>query len=85
MVPTLLELLRVWLLPTAWADILAGACLNGSATLGRLLPALLVSSSLYLFGMVTNAIADRKRDAELYPRRPLPSGRCHTVAMQWRE
>jgi 4-hydroxybenzoate polyprenyltransferase len=78
----LIELLRIRLVPTAWADVLAGAFLAGTPAPGSLAGALVVSSGLYLFGMATNAVADRRRDAHLYPRRPLPSGRI-TVRQAW--
>jgi hypothetical protein len=75
MLRALIELLRLELLPTAWADVLAGASLAGVLAAGPLAPVILATSCLYLFGMATNAIADVAADATLYPHRPLPSGR----------
>ena len=74
-VRAVLELLRIGLLPSAWADVAAGACLAGGAEPSALGGALLLSGGLYLFGMAGNAIADRAEDAVRYPARPLPSGR----------
>jgi 4-hydroxybenzoate polyprenyltransferase len=71
----LVALLRLHLVPTAWADVLAGAFLAGLPASPALAGVLTVSSALYLFGMVTNALADVTRDARLYPDRPLPAGR----------
>ncbi|HAK94829.1 MAG TPA: hypothetical protein DCM87_07435 [Planctomycetes bacterium] len=70
-----LDLLRIGLLPTAWADVAAGACLAGGAEPPELGGALLLSSGLYLFGMASNAVVDRAEDAVRYPARPVPSGR----------
>lgn len=74
MVRSLAEFLRLRLLPTAAGDVLAGAFLAGATSPGPVLSALVVSGCLYLFGMATNSILDRERDARLYPTRPLPAG-----------
>lgn len=75
----LCEILRIRLLPSAWADILAGACLAGGAWAAPHAAAMVVSSGLYLFGMATNALLDFEADRVLYPARPLPSGRLGRV------
>lgn len=67
-------LLRIRLLPTAWADVLAGCALAGALSLSHALPRLILSSSLYLFGMVLNAIVDYEEDKVRFPDRPLPAG-----------
>jgi 4-hydroxybenzoate polyprenyltransferase len=82
MVRALVELLRLRFLPTAWADVLAGAFLAGPPATTSLVGALALSSGLYLFGMVTNDIFDFRRDARLYPQRPLPAGTI-TVRQAW--
>jgi 4-hydroxybenzoate polyprenyltransferase len=74
MMRALVALLRLRLVPTAWADVLAGAFLTGSPAAPTLAATLAVSSALYLFGMVTNDLFDVKRDTRLYPTRPIPSG-----------
>jgi 4-hydroxybenzoate polyprenyltransferase len=71
----LLEFLRIKLLPSAWADIAAGALLAGTPAPVALAGALALTSGLYLFGMASNALLDRVEDARRYPSRPLPSGR----------
>ena len=70
-----LELLRAKLLPTVWFDVAAGFLLAGGRESSALPAPLVLASTLYLFGMVTNDIFDLKRDRNLYPDRPLPSGR----------
>lgn len=74
-----LALLRLQLLPSALADIFAGAALAGglSARHGialTLFLTLLGSACLYLGGMVMNDVADATRDRDLSPSRPIPSG-----------
>ncbi len=75
MAKAVLELVRLRLLPSAWADILAGAFLAGTPATVPLAGALALTSGLYLFGMASNAVFDRAEDAQRYPTRPLPSGR----------
>ncbi|MCZ6794846.1 MAG: UbiA family prenyltransferase [Planctomycetota bacterium] len=75
-----LELIRVFLTPSALADSLAGYAL-ASAVLERpydplsLGAALLASIFLYWFGMATNDVFDRERDRVKAPGKPLPGGR----------
>ena len=74
-----LALLRLQLLPSALADIFAGAALAGglSARHGialTLFLTLLGSACLYLGGMVMNDVADATRDRDLSPSRPIPKG-----------
>ncbi len=72
----LLELVRIRLLPTAWTDIAAGVFLaTGSPEPTTFAAAVLLSSSLYLFGMTSNAVFDLNEDRKRFPDRPLPSGR----------
>ena len=67
----LLRLVRPVLAPTAAADALAGAWFGGGAGAGTLAAAAGASVCLYSAGMVHNDLADRRRDAELHPDRPL--------------
>lgn len=72
-----LALLRLQLLPSALADIFAGAALAGGLSAGNgfgLCLTLLGSACLYLGGMVMNDVADATRDRELAAARPIPSG-----------
>lgn len=71
------RLLRVSLLPSAVADVLAGLLLGGAGSLPGTAPTLaLVGSSLLVYhgGLALNDWADRGRDALLRPDRPLVSG-----------
>jgi 4-hydroxybenzoate polyprenyltransferase len=77
-----LDLLRVFLTPTAAADSFAGQALAASLWLSgrRLEPATtaaVASTSilLYWLGMVANDIFDREKDRATAPHRPLPAGR----------
>ncbi|MEM7167087.1 MAG: UbiA family prenyltransferase [Planctomycetota bacterium] len=69
---------RVRLLGTALSNALVGYWLaleRGHVwTEGTLLPLLVITTALYLFGMGHNDYCDRERDRTLYPDRPLPSG-----------
>ena len=82
-----LELLRIGLLPSAWADTAAGACLAGAAEPLPLAGALLLSSGMYLFGMASNAVADRADcltchadKAEHYNEEKAACASCHEFA-----
>ncbi len=73
-----LKLFRFPLVFTAISDSAAGylvARKGWSVDWATLLWLALSSSGLYFFGMALNDIADRKRDLELAPGRPIPSGR----------
>lgn len=75
-----LELLRVFLTPSALADSHAGLLLAalwtdmspGSRSIAS---AALTSALVYWFGMVVNDLFDLRRDRQRAPHRPLPSGR----------
>lgn len=71
------RLLRLSLLPTAVADIAAGAVwAQGGFEFARPQPWLLVAASLCVYhgGMALNDWADRAADARARPARPIPSG-----------
>jgi hypothetical protein len=81
-----LELVRVFLTPTAAADSYAGFLLAGTLVAGtelalstvgavRLLGVLAISILVYWLGMAANDLFDRKKDVLGAPRRPLPSGK----------
>ena len=85
---TLLQLTRMALVFTAVADGLCTVLLSAqrrAEALGtplwtqvsgrQVLAAAAVSVGLYGFGMSLNDIIDRRRDAQISPHRPLPSGR----------
>jgi 4-hydroxybenzoate polyprenyltransferase len=84
-----LELVRVFLTPTAVADSLAGYLLAISVTGGRFsapvaAAACAASIALYWLGMAANDLHDRGRDAVRAPGRPIPSGRIpprHALAL----
>jgi len=79
------QLLRVSLLPTALADILAGFAL-GSLSRGQLQiewPLFVSSVCIYHGSMALNDWADFKEDSEHRPHRPLPSGRIKPGAALW--
>lgn len=88
---TLLQLTRMALVFTAIADGWCGLALwetaqhPGASFLDRLEPSRVllmagVSVGLYGFGMSLNDIIDRRRDAQVAPGRPLPSGRVSIAA-----
>ena len=90
---TLLQLTRMALVFTAVADGLCTVLLSAAAraeanrtSLGaqldvrQVLAAAAVSVGLYGFGMSLNDIIDRRRDQQISPTRPLPSGRVGLVA-----
>ena len=75
-----LELVRVFLAPSAAADsyaglFLAGALAGSAPDMATGLLTLLVSVLLYSMGMVANDVFDLRRDRDRAPGRPLPSGR----------
>ncbi len=70
-IPPLLRLLRPALAPTAAADLFAGALFVSGVFAPILLPAALGSMAIYMGGMALNDLCDRKRDAALFPHRPL--------------
>lgn len=78
-----LQLTRPANLPTAMADIIAGAAVSqtviqvsgaGSTLLRNLLLLCMASVLLYASGVVFNDFFDRKLDARERPERPIPSG-----------
>jgi 4-hydroxybenzoate polyprenyltransferase len=69
-----LRLLRVGTLFSPGADVVAGLCVLGLPWTAAGVRAVLASICLYAAGMVFNDVADRRRDAELRPERPLPRG-----------
>lgn len=89
---TLLQLTRMALVFTAIADALCGLLLWETARAGRRLPfwtlmdgwrilwLAAVSIGLYGFGMSLNDIIDRRRDRQISPNRPIPSGRVSTAS-----
>ena len=77
---TLLQFTRMALVFTAISNGWAAMLLDGWATgrpIGWRYAAAMtcVSIGLYTFGMALNDLIDRRRDGQLAPRRPLPSGR----------
>jgi 4-hydroxybenzoate polyprenyltransferase len=90
---TLLQLTRMALVFTAIADGLCtvllsaqrraafeGTSLSAQLDARQVLAAAAVSVGLYGFGMSLNDIIDRRRDLQISPNRPLPSGRLGLVA-----
>lgn len=85
-VQTWFELLRVPNIPTAWADVAAGAAAAvgvlawSSASTGDLWAGLglliLATTALYGGGVVLNDFFDADLDREERPERPIPSGRA---------
>jgi hypothetical protein len=85
----LLQLMRLALVFTAVSNSLcalllaaragagptAGRSLASRVDMGDVLLVALISTGLYGFGMSLNDIIDRRRDRQLAPHRPLPSGR----------
>jgi 4-hydroxybenzoate polyprenyltransferase len=75
-----LEIVRVFLTPSAAADSYAGLVVAsaraGTAPPGAVLAAVVGTSVLiYWLGMAANDIFDRAKDLEVAPSRPIPSGR----------
>src|ERR687895_806153 len=90
---TLLQLTRMALVFTAVADglctvllsaqrraVVEGTSLGAQIDARLVLTAAAVSVGLYGFGMSLNDIIDRRRDQQISPNRPLPSGRLGLVA-----
>jgi len=69
-----LRLLRVGLLLSPAADVVAGMALAGLPWSTAAVRAALASACVYAAGMVLNDHADRARDARVRPERPLPRG-----------
>jgi len=69
-----LRLLRVGMLFSPAADVIAGHCIANVPWTGDLWRVLIASVCLYGAGMVLNDHADRRVDAQLRPERPLPAG-----------
>ena len=77
---TLLQFTRIALVFTAVGDGWAAMFLqrratNEPITLAYAIAVTIASASLYTFGMALNDLIDRRRDSQLAPGRPLPSGR----------
>ena len=77
---TLLQFTRIALVFTAVGDGWAAMLLTRGAGGERITPAYaaavtVASAALYTFGMALNDLIDRRRDGQLAPGRPLPSGR----------
>jgi len=77
---TLLQLTRMALVFTAisngWAAMLLQSRATGQAiTVPYAIAMTLASIGLYTFGMALNDVIDRRRDSQIAPGRPLPSGR----------
>lgn len=84
---TLLQFTRMALVFTAisngWASMLLQSRATGEPIVGAYAIAMtLVSIGLYTFGMALNDLIDRRRDSQLAPGRPLPSGRISVRAAQ---
>lgn len=90
---TLLQLTRMALVFTAVADGICtvllsahrraqweGTALSAQIDWRQLLAAAGISVGLYGFGMSLNDIIDRRRDLQISPHRPLPSGRLGVAA-----
>jgi len=72
----ILQLIRVWNLPTALADSFCGYFIAAAEIdVLRAAGAMMVSALVYTAGMAWNDILDLERDRKLHPDRPLPSGR----------
>lgn len=81
MIRSYLQLLRAPLAATAVSNAwVGGALAGGEAPLGAWALVGLASVALYWAGMVLNDVFDRERDAHLFPKRPLPSGRISVAA-----
>src|SRR5881396_1247258 len=72
---TLLQLTRMALVFTAIADGLCTVMLSAQQVARQVLASAGISVGLYGFGMSLNDIIDRRRDSQISPHRPLPSGR----------
>ncbi|MBN1419920.1 MAG: UbiA family prenyltransferase [Planctomycetes bacterium] len=77
----ILELVRLPLIPSALGDPLAGAFLaSASPPAAATAAAMAAGALLYAAGMVTNDLADVRKDRLRHPARPLPSGRIRPRA-----
>lgn len=86
---TVLQFTRMALVFTAisngWAAIFLNARVNGEPiSIWYMLAMTVTSVGLYTFGMTLNDLIDRRRDSQIAPGRPLPSGRislttAHTI------
>ncbi len=81
----LLQLTRMALVFTAisngWASMLIHAHITETPlTISYAVAMTLVSIGLYTFGMALNDLIDRRRDSQIAPTRPLPSGRMSVTA-----
>ncbi len=82
---TLLQFTRMALVFTAISNAWAAMLLQSHAT-GKPIPfwyavaMTMVSVGLYTFGMSLNDLIDRRRDSQIAPGRPLPSGRISVTA-----
>lgn len=81
----LLQLTRMALVFTAisngWASMLVYAHVTGATiTVSYAIAMTLVSIGLYTFGMALNDLIDRRRDSQIAPTKPLPSGRMSVTA-----
>lgn len=84
---TLLQFTRIALVFTAIADGWTAILLQARATttpipLTYVTAMTVASAALYTFGMSLNDLIDRRRDSQLAPGRPLPSGRMSVRAAQ---
>ncbi|MBN2582847.1 MAG: UbiA family prenyltransferase [Planctomycetes bacterium] len=81
---TILRFVRFPLVWTALADVLAGAAVAAGSPAAfaqaDLLPLLLISPGLYLFGMGLNDLLDRREDAAAGADRPLVRGELSITA-----
>ena len=84
---TLLQFTRIALVFTAIADGWTAMLLQSRVT-GKPIPLAyavamtVASAALYTFGMALNDLIDRRRDSQLAPGRPLPSGRMRVGTAQ---
>lgn len=68
-----LRLIRIPNLFTVPGDVFAGFLLAGGAFSSDMIKALVVSMSLYMFGLVSNDLFDYREDARERSQRPLPA------------
>lgn len=84
---TLLQFTRIALVFTAiadgWTSMLLQARATGTTVSLPYAAAMTVASAaLYTFGMALNDLIDRRRDSQIAPGRPLPSGRLRVSSAQ---
>jgi 4-hydroxybenzoate polyprenyltransferase len=85
---TFLQFTRLALVFTAigdgWAAMLLHRRVDGAEiSFGYAALVTLASIALYSFGMALNDLIDRRRDTQLAPGRPLPSGRISVRSARW--